>query len=111
MTITTITLADEIVAAFNTAKLRLRDGVDADRRSWSTDDAHERYMAAVGTAVCYKVNERHVFASVGDLHCAVFGHIAAQLLDSACDKADVDGETWDTGLIEHIRPGMCRLTW
>jgi len=65
----------------------------------------------IGTARCWKINSRAVCASVISSDIPGWGHAVAEMLDQACDTADVAGVTHATGVITELAPNLYRLTW
>ena len=102
-------VADAIVDAFAQVKIR-RLSAEEDA-VWSDSDSHARYIGMIGTARCWRINSRAVCASVVSTDIPGWGHAVAEMLDQACDTADVAGVTHATGVITELAPNLYRLTW
>jgi len=93
-------LAEKVVAEFAAAVDRRREAVEF--TDFSTPGIRERILADLGRAVCWRVDERTVVAET-----LAFTHLAAELLDSAADRA---GTPFESGFIA-TDGGRATLTW
>lgn len=74
---------------------------------WSSADSHARYVALIRRGLAWPGNGANkVVASVSGPDDKIWGHVAAEVLDSAVDGLPLDG-----AVIEKVSNGVYSLTW